>query len=272
VCKRGLKLNFIDIQCQTPPFIASSTEWKISFTDESRDIASEYQGGLQRYAHLDLTAIEEEPMQMQNNNIDPQMQFDYPGNAPPAPSMSYQELPPIQGLLPDSGYSDDPSGGVHVKYDHHQDHYHQDNQSNPSPFTQNNNMQQQQQQQHHGSISYSHHEQESDPSEEKREYLNTQEEVLFMQVFVEEVGIWMDSMDPMKHVRRIYRLTPRTILTVVVFTSFTISCPARANVAQCIPRLRSSPFDSDQSHLHRGKGTVLLRYCNQTSPQKPPEP
>jgi len=146
-------------------------------------------------------------MQMQNNNIDPQMQFDYPGNAPPAPSMSYQELPPIQGLLPDSGYSDDPSGGVHVKYDHHQDHYHQDNQSNPSPFTQNNTLQQQQQQQqqqHRGSISYSHHEQESDPSEEKREYLNTQEEVLFMQVFVEEVGIWMDSMDPMKHVRRIY--------------------------------------------------------------------
>jgi hypothetical protein len=23
---------------------------------------------------------------------------------------------------------------------------------------------------------------------------------LFMQVFVEEVGLWMDSMDPMKHV------------------------------------------------------------------------
>lgn len=206
VCKRGLKLNFIDITCQTPPFFAPSNEWKISFTDESRDIASEYQGGLQRYAHLD-PATEEEPMSMQNN-IDPQMQFDYPQNAPPAPSMSYQELPPIHGLLPDSGYSEDPSAGVHVKYDpHQQDHYHQDNQSNPSPFTQNNTLQQQQQQQqqHHGSISYSHHEQETDPSDEKREYLNTQEEVLFMQVFVEEVGIWMDSMDPMKHVSMLDR-------------------------------------------------------------------
>ena len=33
-----------------------------------------------------------------------------------------------------------------------------------------------------------------------KEILNSQEETLFMQVFVEEVGIWMDSMDSMKHV------------------------------------------------------------------------
>jgi hypothetical protein len=37
-------------------------------------------------------------------------------------------------------------------------------------------------------------------SEGVREYLNTKEEVLYMQVFVEEVGLWMDSMDPQKHV------------------------------------------------------------------------
>jgi len=35
---------------------------------------------------------------------------------------------------------------------------------------------------------------------ETREIINSQEETLFMQVFVEEVGIWMDSMDTMKHV------------------------------------------------------------------------
>ena len=40
-----------------------------------------------------------------------------------------------------------------------------------------------------------------DLNEGKREFLTTQEETLFMQVFVEEVGLWMDSMDPMKHVR-----------------------------------------------------------------------
>ena len=273
VCKRGLKLNFIDITCQTPPFFASSNEWKISFTDESRDIASEYQGGLQRYAHLD-PAIEEEPVIMQNN-IDPQMQFDYPQNAPPAPSMSYQELPPIHGLLPDSGYSEDPSAGVHVKYDHHQqDHYHQDNQSNPSPFTQNNTLQQQQQQQqqqHHGSISYSHHEQETDPSDEKREYLNTQEEVLFMQVFVEEVGIWMDSMDPMKHVSMVCPLIDCNNTDPTVFSSFAISRFTRADVAQCISCLWSPPSNSHQPHLHRRKSTILLRHCNTPSSQKSPK-
>jgi len=35
---------------------------------------------------------------------------------------------------------------------------------------------------------------------EIRDILNTAEETLFMQVFVEEVGLWMDSMDSMKHV------------------------------------------------------------------------
>lgn len=35
---------------------------------------------------------------------------------------------------------------------------------------------------------------------ETREIIISQEETLFMQVFVEEVGIWMDSMDSMKHV------------------------------------------------------------------------
>ena len=38
------------------------------------------------------------------------------------------------------------------------------------------------------------------PPSENREMLTDPEELLFMQVFVEEVGIWMDSMDPYKHV------------------------------------------------------------------------
>ncbi len=38
---------------------------------------------------------------------------------------------------------------------------------------------------------------------EEREYLNSPDEVLFMQVFVEEVGVWMDSLDRNKHFSRI---------------------------------------------------------------------
>lgn len=37
----------------------------------------------------------------------------------------------------------------------------------------------------------------------EREYLNSADEVLFMQVFVEEVGVWMDSLDRDKHFSRI---------------------------------------------------------------------
>lgn len=40
-----------------------------------------------------------------------------------------------------------------------------------------------------------------DEPSEAREILSSQEEVFFMQVFVEEVGIWMDSYDSLKHVR-----------------------------------------------------------------------
>ena len=36
-----------------------------------------------------------------------------------------------------------------------------------------------------------------------RDYLKSQEEVLYMQVFVEEIGIWMDSMDAHKHFSRL---------------------------------------------------------------------
>lgn len=37
-------------------------------------------------------------------------------------------------------------------------------------------------------------------TKEVRRGLDNAEETLYMQVFVEEVGIWMDSMDPLKHV------------------------------------------------------------------------
>ena len=37
----------------------------------------------------------------------------------------------------------------------------------------------------------------------EREYLNSPEEVLYMQVFVEEVGVWMDSLDKEKHFSRL---------------------------------------------------------------------
>lgn len=80
------------------------------------------------------------------------------------------------------------------KYDQTSDHnnYNRHSSTTQSPFSNQHTMQP-------PSTSYSQHESEVDHSSEKRDYLENPEEVLFLQVFVEEVGIWMDSMDPSKH-------------------------------------------------------------------------
>ncbi|POR34727.1 Uncharacterized protein TPAR_05088 [Tolypocladium paradoxum] len=58
-CKRGLRLNFQDTMVYIPSTLPLSRDWavltmssppKVHFLDESRHIASEYRGGLKRYA------------------------------------------------------------------------------------------------------------------------------------------------------------------------------------------------------------------------------
>ncbi|KAK4466197.1 hypothetical protein QBC42DRAFT_90542 [Cladorrhinum samala] len=52
-CERGLRLNFLDIQVKDPPFLVPQTrDWVVNFQDESRQIASEYRGGLKRYTSV----------------------------------------------------------------------------------------------------------------------------------------------------------------------------------------------------------------------------
>ncbi|KAF4447103.1 hypothetical protein F53441_9334 [Fusarium austroafricanum] len=49
-CKRGVRLNFLEINLHRPDAVPTSGGWEVEFQDESRDIASEYRGGLGRYA------------------------------------------------------------------------------------------------------------------------------------------------------------------------------------------------------------------------------
>lgn len=222
-CKRGLRLNFIDITCQSPPHIVTCApqDWKVEFLDESREIASEYQGGMERYggrerrqpARNSMAQAIPQQQQQQPQSLPqslpqamPQSMsqypepshsaYDYAAPAPPAPAMSYAPLPPIQGIMPEP-YPQPEDQSQQMKYDppsSSHDPYHGSSQSNnESPFSTHNIGR--------SSISaYSHQDQDMDIAEGKREFLTTQEETLFMQVFVEEVGLWMDSMDPMKHV------------------------------------------------------------------------
>nr|POE46757.1 hypothetical protein CFP56_70989 [Quercus suber] len=60
--------------------------------------------------------------------------------------------------------------------------------------------------------------------EGKREVLDNAEETLFMQVFVEEVGSWMDSMDSMKHFSR---LLPFHSLGEPMLLNAFLACGAR---------------------------------------------
>ena len=72
--------------------------------------------------------------------------------------------------------------------------------------------------------SYSNADQTITPPNETQDYLNSPEEVLFMQVFVEEVGLWMDSMDPMKHFSR---LLPFHSLGEPMLLNAFLACGAR---------------------------------------------
>jgi len=183
-CKRGVRLNFIDTQVNAPPIVPPSHEWTIMFQDESRDIASEYKGGLGRYSNYKTPEAESRPRAGTNNT----MSYEFPTSMPPPASTSHQPLPPIQGILPES-YSDEQQNMTyehHREPSHHHSHSHTESSFSatlPAPQS-----------------AYSNNEQSATPSEAPRDYLDSQEEVLFMQVFVEEVGLWMDSMDPMKHV------------------------------------------------------------------------
>lgn len=178
-CKRGVRLNFIDTTVKHPPIVAAGGDWKVSFQDESREIASEYEGGSQRYAPLERTAPP-------NNATANQAQLYHPTTpaglhtdtilTQPLPSMQ----PPVQT----------------ASAEFNRRHRHRG--STSSAHTDNSST----------TIRQAPPPADLVPTEpslqsEVRSILNRSEETLFMQVFVEEVGIWMDTLDPLKHFSRL---------------------------------------------------------------------
>lgn len=185
LCKRGVRLNFIDTQVKTPPITPPTLDWDVTFHDESREIASEYKGGLDRYA-----ALKREPADTAEVKHEPH--FDFSAGAVETPVLSHQQLPTAHSL---------PPGGVEAYPGHPQrpsdqarDLHHRHASTNTeSTFSSQTVVQP-------SHNSYTNSEQTLTPPSETRSSINSPEELLFMQVFVEEVGLWMDSMDPYKHV------------------------------------------------------------------------
>ena len=182
-CKRGVRLNFIDTQVKTPPYTPPTQEWDVNFLDESREIASEYKGGSERYAALVQDSIEMAPVKIESN-------FDYSGTMD-APVMAHQQLPGSH-TLPPSGNSGYQSSQHHLS-DIGQDPNHPS--ANPASTFSPETIRQT------SHPTYGNSDQPMTPPHDPAAPLISSEEVLFMQVFVEEVGLWMDSMDPYKHVR-----------------------------------------------------------------------
>ncbi len=121
LCRRGVRLNFVDTQVVAPPtYLQPPTGSSVTFQDNSRTIASEYVGGFERYPP--------------------------PGQDPPLEDAAAQSATPVHS----SGQS---TFFKHTKYllDRH--------------------------------FSF------QDPKE-----------MSLMQVFVNQIGPWMDVVDEMKHV------------------------------------------------------------------------
>jgi Fungal Zn(2)-Cys(6) binuclear cluster domain len=162
VCKRGIRLNFIDTQTAAPPHsITPPPRAQISFQDESREIASEYVGGAERYPplqqHITLVA----------NEASSQFDFTNTLNAsllPPFPGATHAGIP--ESILGDPQYTSTHS-------------LHGQNLFLPK-------------------ISMT-------PTNDQPCITNP-EEVLLLQVFIEEVALWMDSMDADKHVSLIIQI------------------------------------------------------------------
>ncbi|RYP90956.1 hypothetical protein DL770_002961 [Monosporascus sp. CRB-9-2] len=249
-CRRGVRLNFIDTTCKELPFIVSPEGWSVvAFEDESRLIASEYQGGLERYPKIARSVAA--PSRKSHVESALRRQTHAPENAgsqmgvasKPAAAMqtlqslyygdagqthaeltsngnyrsrkssrtSFIEATPGSSNAAEYGYIlADPftptSDDIGCPASHH--NYKSSNASTaasiagatsvepPSTFRSDLRGNGQEMGPDTGMM--------TPPNErtDERGYLNSPEELRFMQVFVSEVGIWMDSLDRDKHFSR----------------------------------------------------------------------
>jgi hypothetical protein len=186
-CRRGVRLNFIDTQVKTPPITPPTHEWDVTFQDESREIASEYKGGLGRYAVL-------KPEPRENGGTTEEAPFEFTSGVVGTPSLAHQQLPAAHAI-PHGGVSSY-AGSTQRMTDPNPDPQHQRPSSASDSTFSSYTLQT------HSHTSFEPPEPSMTPPSHPRAPLSSPEELLFMQVFVEEVGLWMDSMDPYKHVRR----------------------------------------------------------------------
>ncbi|KAI9683622.1 MAG: hypothetical protein M1829_004926 [Trizodia sp. TS-e1964] len=202
-CKRGVRLNFIDTKCEAPPVVPPTLEWDVSFQDESREIASEYKGGAARYPPPNKSPA------MRPRDVP----FEYPSSVQSAASLPQQAMEQPQSTFSESSQSIMADANQSRDASHRHEHSLSNGESAYSAS-----------QMIMSASSPFNPEQTLTPASETHSYLSTPEEVLFMQVYVEEVGLWMDSMDPLKHFSR---LLPFHSLSEPMLMNAFLACGAR---------------------------------------------
>lgn len=162
ICRRGIRLNFIDTQTVAPPYYAiRKAGTRLTFRDESRHIASEYVGGFERYPspEPDLPLEKQVPVEFGlSGTLNPPLQSTRSFVSPLEPS----QLETIDAMLngsPQALFSVFPEQEVSLISSTRQMILNPD--SRP---------------------------------------LNHQEEIQLVRTFTEEIGPWLDSMDASKYV------------------------------------------------------------------------
>ncbi|KAK4035048.1 hypothetical protein C8A01DRAFT_48712 [Parachaetomium inaequale] len=280
-CRRGIRLNFLEIQVKDPPCLPPTADWSVQILDESRSIASEYKGGLGRYPRItpspsaggrdvsDSREIEPPDFQPAGNflpeisssghvsGVRDQYHPDHVGQPPPRGPPDHHSSPPTRPSLdrsslatrpaprPQPGFASfgedaftfaplhDPDGTKghpsHTLNTRNRDALR--NTSQPTP--------------HAISTGQPPHDFRSGPqggpsqqigtppglmtpsSENttgERDYLSSDEEIHFMQVFIDEVSIWMDALDKDKHFAN---TVPYLALKLPMLLNALLACGAR---------------------------------------------
>ncbi|KAL1885344.1 hypothetical protein Cpir12675_006987 [Ceratocystis pirilliformis] len=231
-CKRGVRLNFIDVQVRDHPMLPPTADWAVQFQDESRLIAGEYQGGLSRYPSEPKPSSDNDSRTIttiSSSIASCKIEGSHSGSLQGSPSQHDPSvISPLS--LATRWLSTDDSTPYHARkssdsstvvseivHPRHTSYsiplkkfassadsvYRASDASSVSSLHLHNTVAPSIVVASGGTLSP-----EGAPSPPvvtenaitgEREYLNSPEDLLFMQVFVHEVAIWMDSLDESRH-------------------------------------------------------------------------
>lgn len=194
ICRRGVRLNFIDTQTVAPPhYIPRPPGSRVTFRDESRHIASEYVGGFERYP----PPVADPPLKADNLTSPPLPSAYNPHAAP-----SFVSGPGAQPASMNATFGSHP----HPPYQPLQDQS-----ASYAPFNSTG---------------------KGDVKTNNYPCLQDPDDVFLMQVFVEEVGQWMDSMNDVKHVSFTVLKNVLAFLTLSVHAYLAFPCARTADALE----------------------------------------